>query len=370
MPIFIVDPAGNLVFYNEPAENILGRRYDETGLMPAEEWSTIFEPVDQDGEPMRPEELPMVIAIAKRCPSHKTFWIRGLDENLREIEVTAFPLIAQAERFLGAVAIFLGGGGMKITLWGTRGSLASPGPDTVRFSGNTSCIAVEGSEKSLLVLDARTGIRKLGLSLPTNLKRVDILLTHLHMDHLQGLPFFAPLRRPGVEVHIWGPASTTLRLSSRVLRCLSPPLFPVSLRELPSILYFHELPSALVEIGEFIVTTQLVIHLNPTVGYRIREHGATLTYLPDHEPALGNRTYPRSKEWTSGYVLAEGADLLIHDAQYTTEEYEERVGYGHSSIRQAVLFGELAGVKRLLSFHHDPAHSDAMLDKMIERTAA
>ena len=106
MPIFIVDPAGNLLFFNEPAENILGHSYNETGMMPAEEWSTIFEPVDQNGRPIKPEELPLVIAIAKRCPAHKTFWIRGLDGNLRKIEVTAFPLIAQAERFLGAVAIF------------------------------------------------------------------------------------------------------------------------------------------------------------------------------------------------------------------------------------------------------------------------
>ncbi len=257
---------------------------------------------------------------------------------------------------------------MKITLWGTRGSLPSPGGDTIRYGGNTSCVSVEGMDGTLLVLDAGTGIRGLGQSLPADLKRVHILLTHLHMDHIQGLPFFAPLRRPGVDVHICGPASMTLGLRARLLRYLSPPLFPVSVRELPSELFFCEMPAGRVEIGEFCVTAQLVIHLNPTVGYRIEGPGATLTYLPDHEPALGNRTFPASKEWTSGYALAEGADVLIHDSQYTEEEYPGRAGFGHSSIGQAVRFAELAGVKRLVTFHHDPTHGDNMLDQMIEQT--
>ena len=106
MPIFIVGPTGDLLYYNDPAESILGCRYDETGAMPASEWSTIFQPVDQDGQPMNPDELPLVIALTERHPAHKRFWIRGLDEALRQIDVTAFPLNAQAERFLGAVAIF------------------------------------------------------------------------------------------------------------------------------------------------------------------------------------------------------------------------------------------------------------------------
>ena len=121
---------------------------------------------------------------------------------------------------------------MKVTFWGTRGSLASPSPDTVRYGGNTSCVSVEGAEGSLIVLDAGTGLRNLGQALPQDLKQVHILLTHLHMDHIQGLPFFAPLRRKGAEVHLWGPASTTLSLDARLQKYLSPPLFPVSIREL------------------------------------------------------------------------------------------------------------------------------------------
>ena len=106
MPIFIVDPAGDLIYYNEPAEQILGTRYVETGAMPASEWTTVFMPVDPDGNPMEPGDLPLMIALTEQHPAHKRFWIKGMDGNLRQIEVTAIPLIAQAERFLGAIAIF------------------------------------------------------------------------------------------------------------------------------------------------------------------------------------------------------------------------------------------------------------------------
>jgi phosphoribosyl 1,2-cyclic phosphodiesterase len=254
---------------------------------------------------------------------------------------------------------------MKVKLWGTRGSLASPGADTVRYGGNTSCVSIEGPDGTWLVLDAGTGIRSLGRSLPPDLKRVDILLTHLHMDHLQGLPFFAPLRNPNVEIHVWGPASTMLSLKARLQRYVSPPLFPVSVRDLSPMLQFHELYFDMFEIGEFCIVSQLVIHPNPTVGYRILHKDKIVTYLPDHEPMLGARTFPRNPEWTSGYDLAKGVDLLIHDTQYTPEEYRSRVGFGHSNMVQAFEFAALANVKRFVPFHHDPAHSDEQLDQMI-----
>ena len=257
---------------------------------------------------------------------------------------------------------------MKVTFWGTRGSLAAPGTDTARYGGNTSCVSVQGREGTLIVLDAGTGLRNLGQKVPAALDRVDILLTHLHMDHIQGLPFFAPLRRAGAEIHIWGPASTTLGLEARLQKYLSPPLFPVSVRELAATFHFHELPAETIEIGEFIIQTQLILHPNPTIGYRIQSGDTSVTYLPDHEPALGGRSFGTDKSWTSGYKLAEGADLLIHDTQYTEEEYRNRIGFGHSSIRHAFRFAEVCSVRHFAPFHHDPTHNDDTLDRMFEQT--
>ena len=257
---------------------------------------------------------------------------------------------------------------MKVTLWGTRGSLASPGPETARYGGNTSCVEVRGKDGTVLILDAGTGLRRLGLSLPKSLRRVNLLLTHLHMDHIQGLGFFGALRNPEMEVHIWGPASTTLDLRSRLTRYLSPPLFPVHLRDLTSDLFFHEVPQEDFDIGEFHISTALVCHPDPTVGYRIQSPEAILTYLPDHEPALGAKKFPLSPDWTSGYELAAGSDILIHDAQFTEDEYKTRVGWGHSSLRHAFEFAALTGVKSFIPFHHDPSHTDDVLDDLINET--
>jgi ribonuclease BN (tRNA processing enzyme) len=216
----------------------------------------------------------------------------------------------------------------------------------------------------VLILDAGTGIRLLGATLPSSLKRVDVLLTHLHMDHVLGLGFFSPLYDPEVEVHIWGPASATLGLRDRIARYLSPPLFPVRLRDFPHTL-FHEVPRKDFKIGGFQISSMLVCHPNPTVGYRISNSSASLAYLPDHEPALGVRKFPQSGDWTSGYALAAGVDLLIHDAQYDDLEYASSIGWGHSSLTQAFEFADLADVKRLVPFHHDPWHSDDHLDRLI-----
>lgn len=251
---------------------------------------------------------------------------------------------------------------MKVTLWGTRGSLPAAGPDTVQHGGNTACVEVRGDTGSLVVLDAGTGIRRLGATLGPEVRRVDVIITHFHMDHIQGLGFFAPLYRPDTEVHIWGPPSTAFDVRSRLARYLSPPLFPVRIRDLPCRLEVHETPRGRFEVDGLGIVADLVCHPGPTAGYRITEGSVSLAYLPDHEPALGARRFPEHPAWTSGFTLAAGADLLIHDAQYGDEEYRAHVGWGHSAISHTLAFATMVGARRLVTFHHDPAHDDAAVD--------
>jgi phosphoribosyl 1,2-cyclic phosphodiesterase len=258
---------------------------------------------------------------------------------------------------------------VRVTLWGIRGSLASPGADTARYGGNTSCAEIRGSHGSVLVLDAGTGIRRCGMALPPGVRRVNLLLTHLHMDHIQGLGFFGPLFDPDVEVHIWGPPSTTLSLRARLMRYLSPPLFPVHLREMQR-LVLHEVPCGEFDVEEFHVATNLVCHPGPTVACRITTPEGTVAFFPDHEPALGVPRFPLRPEWTSGWEIARDADLLIHDAQYTLGEYPEHVGWGHSAIDHALAFATLAGVKHLVTFHHDPSHTDDDIDRITAAAVA
>lgn len=259
---------------------------------------------------------------------------------------------------------------MRVTFWGTRGSIAAAGPSTQGYGGNTACVEVTGADGSCLVLDAGTGIRGLGSTIGPEVRRVDILLSHLHMDHIQGLGFFAPLFRQDLEAHIWGPPSATQDLRTRLSRYLSPPLFPVRLRDLASRLELHNAPDQPTHIGPFEVTSDEVIHPGPTVGYRITADGVTLAYLPDHEPALGMERFPGPPEWTSGHAIAERADLLIHDAQYFAGERAERLGWGHSSTGDAAAFALQAGARRLACFHHDPAHDDGTLDGLVAEVAA
>ena len=257
---------------------------------------------------------------------------------------------------------------MQVTFWGTRGSLPTPEPETARFGGNSSCVEVQGGDGTVLVLDAGTGIRRLGRKLAGNVERVDLLLTHLHIDHIQGMGFFAPLYQPEREVHIWGPPSATQTLVERLARYLSPPLFPVHLRQVPSRLSIHHLTGQDIDVGRFHIEVAYVCHPNPTVGFRISDGESTVTYMPDHEPALGRGSIEPAPQWLSGYRLADGVDLLIHDAQYSDDEYRSRVGWGHSTMRHAFDFAALANVKMLMPFHHEPAHSDADIDRLVADT--
>jgi len=261
---------------------------------------------------------------------------------------------------------------VRARVWGCRGSLAAPGPDTLRYGGNTSCVAVELHSGQTLVLDAGTGMRPLGVALEAaSVGEVHVLLSHLHLDHLQGLGFFRPLFRAGVEVHIWGPPSPVQHLSDRIGAYLSPPLFPVRLADIPSNVTFHDAPQEGVTIGTATVTASLVTHQGPTVGYRIEEAGRALAYLPDHEPSLGGTDLAsQPADWISGYAVASGVDVLLHDAQYGDDEYPHHVGWGHSSIGHVVAFARKADVGQLVLFHHDPYHTDDELEALVAEARA
>ncbi|HEX5653244.1 MAG TPA: MBL fold metallo-hydrolase [Chitinophagaceae bacterium] len=249
---------------------------------------------------------------------------------------------------------------MKITLRGVRGSIPTTSPATKEYGGDTSCVEVE-ADGCLLVLDAGSGIQNLNLAGKIKNNRVDILLTHLHMDHIQGLGFFKPLFSVDTEVHIWGPASATQSLRVRLGRYFSPPLFPVYFRNLSCKLVLHEIEKSSFSIGPFTIQSCFVTHPGPTVGFRIREGEKVFTYIPDHEPALGRNGMLKDLRWLSGSDLALEADLLLHDAQYTMEEYRDRMGWGHSAMEDTLQFASLTRVKQLLLTHHDPMHSDAQL---------
>ena len=253
---------------------------------------------------------------------------------------------------------------MKVTFFGTRGSQPTPGHDTVRYGGNTSCVELRVTDGSVLVLDAGTGLRTLGLQLTPDIKRVDLLLTHLHMDHIQGLGFFSALFQPDFEVHLWGPGSASADLRTRLTKYMSPPLFPVRLPELPCDLHVHDVGDAPFEVPGARVQAALVCHPGATVGYRVETDDASLTYLSDHEPALACHRFAEEPMWCSGHDLAMGVDVLVHDAQYDDAEYEQRVGWGHSTLQHALEFAQLAGVRALVPFHYDPAHDDDMLDAL------
>ena len=255
---------------------------------------------------------------------------------------------------------------MRATIWGSRGTLASPGPETIRYGGQTSCIVLDLDDGSVVILDAGTGIRPYGMSLAgVHPPRVDLLITHLHADHIEGLRFFSPFWDPEVEFHVWGPPAQQKGLEQRMAPFFAPPFFPVHLRDVPSRPQFREVPGEPWTIGSATVAAELVKHPGPALGYRLEEGGRSLAYLPDHEPGLGSDLGNVEDSWISGLAIARETDVLIHDGQYTVAEYEHRVGWGHSSTTDAVTFAKRAEARHLVLFHHDPLHTDADLEAML-----
>jgi phosphoribosyl 1,2-cyclic phosphodiesterase len=253
---------------------------------------------------------------------------------------------------------------MRVRLWGVRGSIPVPGLRVAGFGGNTSCVQVTAGDGTELILDAGTGIRELGAELTGRDRRLHVLLTHLHLDHIQGLMFFAPLFDPEVEATIWGPPGAGRTLRERLARYISNPLSPIEIRELPARVTFEDVPPAPWRIGDIKLKASLVSHRGPTLGYRLTEGATSLCYLPDHEPGLGEDLATATAPWISGRGLARDASLLIHDCQYSEAEYRAHRGWGHSSLPDALTFARRCEARHLLLSHHDPGHDDARLEAL------
>jgi phosphoribosyl 1,2-cyclic phosphodiesterase len=253
---------------------------------------------------------------------------------------------------------------MQITIWGCRGSLPSPGASKLRYGGDTTCVEVLLDDGTLIVLDAGTGIREFGATRCQDVQEVHLLLTHLHMDHVEGFPFFSMLWSPDTKLNVWGPPSPMLSLKERLAKYMSPPLFPIDLHDVPGSTTFNDLPNGPWTIGSASVLASAVEHPGPTVAYRFEENGRTFAFMPDHEPAALGDFRNESPDWIDGFAIAEGADVLMHDAQYTDNEYASRRGWGHSSYADAVAYAQVTGAKKLLMFHHDPTHDDDTLEEM------
>ena len=257
---------------------------------------------------------------------------------------------------------------MHVRFWGTRGSVAAPGPATVRYGGNTSCVEVRSDDGTLIVLDCGTGARALGLHLarsePQPL-RLNLFIGHTHWDHIQGFPFFVPAFMPGVELNIYAPVGFQRSLEEAMAGQMEYAYFPVTLRDLRSRIHFTELDEGFFRLGEVLVETQYLNHTAPTIAYRMSAGGATIAYTTDHEPfwkpAGGVSDHPGDQ---NHITFLRGADLVIHDAQYSDEEYQSKIGWGHSPVEYATDVALAAGVRRLALFHHDPTHDDAMIERM------
>ncbi len=254
---------------------------------------------------------------------------------------------------------------MQVTFFGVRGSTPCPHDANRRYGGNTSCVALEAPGHDPIVLDLGTGLRVYGESLPADEPFVGhALVTHVHWDHVQGLPFFVPVLRPGASFDVYGPPPDGVE--HRTLRdCfeqfVAPPYFPVTIAQLPGRIEFHTVRDAELAVGDAKVTVRDVPHTGTTNGYRIEQDGVVVAYISDHQmPVDGAHDVPDQV-----LELCAGADLVIHDAQYTPEEFATKRDWGHCTVEYAVDVAAAAGAKRLALFHHDPTHDDDCVDALL-----
>ena len=260
---------------------------------------------------------------------------------------------------------------MHVRFWGTRGSLPKPGRDTLRFGGNTSCIEVRTSSNTLLILDCGSGLHALGQALKATGRPVEnghILISHTHWDHIQGIPFFAPFFEPGGKWQVYAPRGLGQSVEDTLAGQMQYSYFPVRLDQMAADIHFHELLEGSFRIDDVEIKTHYMNHTSLTLGFRIEVDGAVLVYATDHEPfdpQLASGQGEIAGRDRQHCEFLRGADLVIHDAQFTAEEYPDKVGWGHSTIEYATTMARAAGAARLALTHHDPLRSDDALDKLV-----
>ena len=263
--------------------------------------------------------------------------------------------------------------GVAVTTWGTRGSIPTPGPDFIRYGGNTACVTVAAPGSPLVVIDAGTGIAGLARSLgrPDDF-RCHLLLSHLHWDHLIGLPFFFTGDNASATVDVWGPEGEH-GLKAGVDSVVCPPGFPIASDGLEGRWTFHDLhdEDALLDDSEWMLTARSIRHRGPTMGFRLEGYGVTIAYLSDHGPGAEGRPVAEDETVPDAVVdLVRGADLVFHDSQHTAEQYARFRHFGHCTPGYAVRVAAAGNAARLVLFHHDPGRTDATIGLIVDEAVA
>jgi phosphoribosyl 1,2-cyclic phosphodiesterase len=257
-------------------------------------------------------------------------------------------------------------GGMRVVFNGVRGSTPCAGQEYARFGGHSASVALETDDAAPILLDLGTGLRPYARRC-SGVFHGTVLLTHLHWDHVQGLPFFTPLHVEGATLDVHGPRQDEGPLGEVFAKLMRPPFFPIVPDQLVGDVRFHDTGDDDFPIGHAKVRSRWIRHVGPTLGFRVELNGVSVAYVPDHGPGC-NPAHPDDYIPSEMLELCDGVDLLIHDAQHTKAEYEAKRHWGHCTIEYAIHVARESGARRLALFHHDPAHDDQALDA-IERSA-